>query len=202
MLYVSAFIGASKNRGGSPSGATKRSRTDKEVSEEEEIIPDKLTRRQQSAQAKAVAAKKFVKKTASLAKMPPTQFIKERRVNPYATTKDSRYKNPLFHTQFQERIYHEVLPRFKTKIVKQFCINTEYMQAHRDYFGEALDMCEEFGILQHINLHENFQEALIHQFYATVHFATDQRSITWMSKDKVLSSSWADFASLLGMRDY
>ena len=95
-----------------------------------------------------------------------------------------------------------MLPRFKTKVVKQFCINTEYMQAHWDYFGEALDMCEEFGILQYINLHENFDEALIHQLYATVHFATDQRSITWMSKDKVLSSSWADFASLFGTRDY
>ena len=99
-------------------------------------------------------------------------------------------------------MYLEVLPRFKTKVVKQFCINTEYMQAHRDYFGEALDMCEEFGILEFINLHENFDEALIHQFYATIHFSTDQRSITWMTKDQVLSSSWADFATLLRMRDY
>ena len=130
MLSVSALVGASKNRGGGPSRATKRSRTDKEVTEEEEIIPDKLTRRQQSAQAKAAAAKKSGKKTASLAKMPPNNFIKERRMNPYALTKDSRYKNPLFHTQFQERIYNEVLPRFKTKVVKLFCINTEYMKAH------------------------------------------------------------------------
>ena len=55
-----------------------------------------------------------------MAKMPPTQFIKERRVNLYATTKDPWYKNPLFHTQFQERIYNEVIPRLKTKVVKQF----------------------------------------------------------------------------------
>ena len=71
-----------------------------DISEEEEIIPDKLTRRQQSTQAKAAAAKKSGKKTASLAKMPPTQFMKERRVNPYAVTKDARYTNPFFHTQF------------------------------------------------------------------------------------------------------
>ena len=133
-----------------------------DISKEEEVIPDKLTRRQQSAQAKAAAAKKSGKKTASLAKMPPTQFMKERRVNPYTASKDARYKNSLFHTQFRERIFNEVLPHFKTKVVKQLYINTEYMRAHRDYFGEALDMCEQFGILEFINLHENFDEALIH----------------------------------------
>ena len=106
MLSVYAFIGSSKNRGGGPSRAPKRSRTNQDISEEEEVIPDKLTRHQQSAQAKAASAKKSGKKTASLAKMPPTQFMKERRMNPYTATKDARYKNPLFHTQFQERIFN------------------------------------------------------------------------------------------------
>ena len=77
MLSVYAFLGPSKIRGGGSSWAPKRSRTNQDISEEEEVIPDKLTRRQQSAQAKAAAAKKSGKKTASLAKMPPTQFMKE-----------------------------------------------------------------------------------------------------------------------------
>ena len=90
MLSAYAFLGSSKIRGGGSSRAPKRSRMNQDISEEEEIIPDKLTRRQLSTQAKAATAKKSGKKTASLAKMPPTQFMKERRVNPYTVTKDAR----------------------------------------------------------------------------------------------------------------
>ena len=42
-------------------------------------------------------------------------------------------------------------------------------------------------------------QILIAQFYATVHFGTDDvRTLKWMTKDKVMTSTWGRFAELLG----
>ena len=75
---------------------------------------------------------------------------------------------------FQEKIFYEVFPQFKTRVVQQFCINTDYMEKHMDYFLEAIDICKEFGIYESIGLQEDYNLHLIMQFFATVHFFPDE----------------------------
>ena len=129
-------------------------------------------------------------------------FCCERRKNPYDTPKDRQYTTRGFHTMFQEKIFYEVLPKFKAKVVEQFCINTDYMEKHLDYFGEAIEICKEFDIYEYIGVQEDFNAHLVMQFIATVHFFADEpRRIKWMSKDEVLEATWSDFASLLGLVD-
>ena len=94
----------------------------------------------------------------------------------------------------------EVLPKHKTKVVEQFCIDTDYMERHLGYFGEAIAICKEFGIYDYIGLQQNFNDHLVMQFFATVHFFSDEpRRIKWMSKDVILEAKWSEFATLLGL---
>ena len=157
-------------------------------------MPQPTTRRQQSDAAKARAAK-----NKSVVKMSARDFCQERRKNPYEAPKDRRSAEG-FHTLFQEKIFYEVFPQFKTRVVQQFCINTDYMEKHMDYFSEAVAICKEFGIYEFIGLQEDYNSHLIMQFFATVHFFPDEpRRIKWMTKGVVLEATWSDFASLLDL---
>ena len=160
MLSIYAFLGPSQDVGGSLTKrgikrARKGNNHDHE-DEEPEVMPAKTTRRDRWDAAKVRAAK-----SKSLLKMSSKDFVRERRKNPYDTPKDRRYTTQGFHTMFQEKIFYEVLPKFKTKVVGQFCINTDYMEKHLDYFGEAIEVCKEFGIYEYIGVQEDYNEHLI-----------------------------------------
>ena len=134
MLSIYAILGPSKNVGGSHTKrAAKHARSGKnhvEREEEAEIMSEKTTHRQLSNATKIRAAQ-----SKSLLLMSTKDFCRDRRMNPYDTPKDRRYTTREFHTLFQEKIFYEVLPKYKTKVVEQFCINTDYMEKHHDYFG-------------------------------------------------------------------
>ena len=148
---------------------------------------EKTTRRQKSVAAKLKAAQ-----SKSLNLMSAKEFVKERRMNPYATPRLCNFTTPTFPNQFQEKIFYEVLPKHKTRVCTQFCINTEYMEKNAAYFGEAIEICKEFGIYDYIGLQQNFNDHLVTQFFATVHFFSDKpRWIKWMSKDQVLEATWS-----------
>ena len=124
-------------------------------------------------------------------------------MNPYATSRLRNFTTPTFHNLFQEKIFNEVLPKHKTRVCTQYCINVEYMENHADYFGEAIEMCKEFGIYDYIGVQQNFNDHLVMQFFATVHFFSDEpRRIKWMSKDQILEATWSQFASLLGLSEH
>ena len=201
LLSSFAVTGAGKQASGSHTKrAAKRARSGKDLADEDEepeVMPEKTTRRQKSNAAKLRAAQ-----SKSLKLMSSRDFVKERRMNPYATPKLRTYTTPGFHNLFQEKIFYEVLPKHKTKVCEQFCIDTDYMEKHIEYFGDAIDICKEFGIYDYIGLQQNFNDHLVMQFFATVHFFADEpRRIKWMSKDEVLEATWADFASLLGLAE-
>ena len=149
MLSIHSSLGSCRVEGGSHiKRAAKRARKEKnriDEDEEPEVMPEKTTRRQRSDAAKVRAAK-----SQSLLKMSTKDFCRQRRKNPYDTPKDRRYTTRGFHTIYQEKIFYEVLPKFKSKVVEQFCINTDYMEKHLDYFGEAIEICKEFGIYEYI----------------------------------------------------
>ena len=67
-----------------------------------------------------------------------------------------------------------------------------------DYFSEALALVDQFGIHHIISFNKAFDADLVVQFFATVYFHTDDdRTITWMCDDDVLTCKWKVFMELL-----
>ena len=69
---------------------------------------------------------------------------------------------------------------------------------HRDYFGEALDLVEQFGIEHMLTFHLDFDPDIVAQFFASVHFDFDEaRTMTWMTNGQWMTAKWKDFVDLL-----
>ena len=81
-------------------------------------------------------------------------------------------------------------------------IDTAYMEKDPAYFGEALQMCTQLNILGIIEFNKDFDADLVAQFYATVHLGTNaERTLTWMTNDKLLSVKWKVFMELCEIED-
>jgi len=123
------------------------------------------------------------------------------KFNPYELPKDDRIANdPRFNTLTQAQIYQEIyLVGHKYRAVSQHYINVDFMRKNSDYFGEALSMCEEFGLLPLMQFSCHYIEDLITQFYTTVHMETnEERTLTWMTNDRVMTAPWKEFAAAIG----
>src|SRR4051812_18145770 len=97
--------------------------------------------------------------------------------------------------------YHMILKERNNPYVPcvKFVI-LQYMRDHEDYFGEALDLCEQFGISNIISFNKDFDAELLAQFYATVYFTTrEDRSIAWMCHDERMSCTWESFMKALNI---
>jgi hypothetical protein len=72
------------------------------------------------------------------------------------------------------------------------------MEQHMDYFGDALALVDQFGLRHIISFNNPFDADLVAQFFATVFFHNDEdRNITWMCDDDVLTCKWKVFMDLL-----
>ena len=68
-----------------------------------------------------------------------------------------------------------------------------------EYFGEALALCEEFDLVKLMSINCDFDVQLIHQFYATIHFSTnDARTLSFMCRDELFQVPWRAFCNALG----
>ena len=75
-------------------------------------------------------------------------------------------------------------------------------EAHREYFGEALDLVEQFGIEHIISFHKDYDPEILAQFFASVHFhPNEERTMTWMTNGRQLTATWKEFMTLLGVLD-
>jgi hypothetical protein len=84
-------------------------------------------------------------------------------------------------------------------VVNQHHINVEYMRKNSEYFGEALAMCEEFGLIPLMQFVHNWDEELVVQFYSTVYFTEDDdRTIKWLTNGRLLEATWEEFGDSLG----
>ena len=111
--------------------------------ENDEVLPRTTT-----ARGLALANTNKGKKTLeSLAKMCLHEYMALRSINPYEVARVARVRNPHFYTNTQERIFNDVYPRPKTKVVDQRYINIDYLRGEA-YFNEAMTICEEFGLLR------------------------------------------------------
>jgi hypothetical protein len=78
-------------------------------------------------------------------------------------------------------------------------IDVGHMDKSPEYFGEAKGICEELGLLGLMQFNHVVDEDIVAQFYATVHLnKTNEREMIWMTKDKVMRATWAQFADCMG----
>ena len=143
--------------------------------------------------------RKYPAPTKSIPKHPKTasqlsesEFAAKRAVDFYVIDRmdqvpSVRGSNPSFHNSFQEECYREILSKKPTdNAVTQHHINIEYMRSKPNYFGEALEICEEFDLFHIMELEQDYDEEIVAQFLATVHMGNEtKRRIKWMTKEKV-----------------
>ncbi|KAK1648245.1 hypothetical protein QYE76_066050 [Lolium multiflorum] len=170
-----------------------------EIEEElEQTRPSKLTARQQASQRQKTPAARGKNIHVSVKNMQYLEYKEIRDLNPYLTPRSNRVTDKRFHNKTQEEIFYEVYVPFKKGVTPQHAIDTGKMAASK-YFAEAYAMCGEFGLYPIMELTKEYDVELIHQFYATVHFDTDEaKTFRWMSNDKLLESNLAKFGSALG----
>jgi hypothetical protein len=97
----------------------------------------------------------------------------------------------------QERIFNEVYGKKKVRLGPMHSINVALMDKDSEYFGEAKEICEEFGLLPLMQFNHDIDEDIIAQFYATVYLdLTNERELIWMTKDKLMKATWAQFGVL------
>jgi hypothetical protein len=99
----------------------------------------------------------------------------------------------------QERIFNEVYGKKKARLGPMHSINVALMDKDPEYIGEAKEICEEFGLLPLMQFNHDIDEDIIAQFYAMVHLdLTNERELIWMTKDKLMKATWAQFGECLG----
>ena len=119
--------------------------------------------------------------------MPQAKFIIRRKLDPYVNPQANYRGNDLFWTKQQNLIYLDVIKAKQNIYVEVHWIDMHHMRdaKHRDYFGEALDLVEQFAIEDVISFHLDFDPELVAQFFASVHFHTgEERKMTWMTNGR------------------
>ncbi|KAK1697716.1 hypothetical protein QYE76_014413 [Lolium multiflorum] len=188
-----------------PNGSSKKrgkGHVDEIEEEFEQTRPSKLTARQQSAQRQKTPAVRGKNIHVSVKNMQYLEYKELRDVNPYLTPRNNRVTDKRFHNKTQEEIFYEVYVPFKKGVAPQHAIDTGKMAAST-YFQEAYAMCGEFGLYPIMELNKDYDVGLIQQFYATVHFDSDEaKTFRWMSHERLLESNLAKFGSALGYPRY
>ncbi|KAK1685228.1 hypothetical protein QYE76_046076 [Lolium multiflorum] len=188
-----------------PNGGSKKrgkAHVDEVEEELEQTRPSKLTARQQAAQRHKSPAVRGKNIHVSVKNMQYLEYKELRDINPYLTPRSNRVGDKRFHNKTQEEIFYEVYVPFKKGVAPQHAIDTGKMAASR-YFEEAYAMCGEFGLYPIMELNKDYDVGLIQQFYATVHFESDEaRTFRWMSHERLLESNLAKFGSALGYPRY
>ncbi|KAK1605514.1 hypothetical protein QYE76_029187 [Lolium multiflorum] len=184
-----------------PNGSSKKrnkGHVDEIEEELEQTRPSKLTSRQQASQRSKTPAARGKNIHVSVKNMQYPEYKEIRDMNPYLTPRSNRVSDKRFHNKTQEEIFYEVYVPFKKGVTPQHAIDTGKMAASK-YFAEAYAMCGEFGLYPIMELTKEYDVEMIHQFYATVHFDTDEaKTFRWMSHEKLLESNLAKFGAALG----
>ena len=95
----------------------------------------------------------------------------------------------------------EIFERHKNKFTRMWSIDINHWRNNLDYFGEALAIREEFDLIKIMTVNCDFDVQLIHQFYATVHFGSnEERHLSFMCRDEFFHVPGELSAMLLAMR--
>jgi hypothetical protein len=123
-----------------------------------------------------------------------------RMKDPYTQPRNPRLvRNPYFYTAMQERVFNEVYGKKKVRLAPMHSIDIDHMDKTPEYFGEDTSICEEYGLLPLMEFNHVVDEDIVDQLYATIHLIkTGDRELTWMTRDKLMKTTWAKFGECLG----
>lgn len=149
-------------------------------------------------------ATKNKKPSMGMDEIPLAEFVTRRKINPYVNPRANFRGNDLFRTKQQNLFYLDVIKAKQNIYVDVHWIDMNHMRQdkHRGYFGEALDLVEQFGIEDIISFHLDFDPEIVAQFFASVHFHPDEEwNMTWMTNGQWMTAKWKDFMDLLQVPD-
>ena len=103
--------------------------------------------------------------------IPLAEFVTQRRINPYVSPRANFRGNDLFWTKQQNLIFLDAIKAKQNIYLHVHWIDMVHMRKnqHRAYFGEALDLVEQFGIEHVISFHLDYDPEIVAQFFASVH---------------------------------
>jgi hypothetical protein len=180
-----------------------------EYNEEKDRYVQRSVAAQQARDAKAVEAEKkeamkaerakkarFDKITTVLDLSQPV-YRAMRKTNFFAQAKNTKASN--FHRKEQELIFKEIYAKLtKFKVCPHKIIAFEHLHKHA-YFEEALWIMEKLGLHALMKINQDYNIALVHQFFATVVFGEGEDiPMTWMLGNDICRSSFHEFAGHLG----
>ena len=101
-----------------------------------------------------------------------SEYVERRRVNPYVTPQAVLRGTEMFWNKQHVLIYLDAIKSKQNTFVEVKWIYMHHMRKDkfRDYFGEALDLVEQFAIESVISFHHDYDPELICQFFALVYF--------------------------------
>lgn len=114
-----------------------------------------------------------------------------RKHNPCEVPVTPQWTTTQFRNEMQLRIVHELFEHNKNRFTKQWNIDLDHWGNNMEYSGEALALCEEFDLIKLMTISCYFNVQLIHQFYTSVHFGTnDAHTLTFMCRDEFFEVPW------------
>ena len=134
--------------------------------------------------------------------IPLAEFITRRRIKPYVKPCENFRGNELFWTKQQNLIFLDVIKAMQSIYVDVHWIDMVHMRKdnHPEYFGEALDLVELFGIEDLLTFHLDYDPEIVAQFFASVHFHPDEeQTMTWMTNGQRMTAKWKEFMELLNV---
>jgi hypothetical protein len=103
-----------------------------------------------------------------------------------------------FHRREQQLIYTKLYAKFTHKVCPQKVVDFEHLRKS-DYFKEALWITGKLGLHPLMQLKQDYNILLVHQFFATLMFGDgEELPMTWMTGDQVVHSNFIEFAEELG----
>ena len=103
--------------------------------------------------------------------LPLPLYRSYRQVSPYREEQDPSLVGTKFWNKRQQEVYNMLTKDRKNAFVPNVkSVSLQHMAAHSEYFKEATDLCDQFGIGPIISFNKEFSSDLLAQFYATVYF--------------------------------
>ncbi|KAK1693320.1 hypothetical protein QYE76_010017 [Lolium multiflorum] len=166
---------------------------------EAETLPaKKASRREQgvASEPRAVIIRRL--RGIPVGKWPDHEYARLRQTNPYTSPKGENCSE-LFWTRYQEKTFDDLYANATYKVAPMHHINFGHMDKHAEYFAEAREICEQFGLFPLMKFQHPYCVDVIGQFFATVYVDNDDaKTMTWMTEGRMLHGTWDQFAACLG----
>ncbi|KAK1630064.1 hypothetical protein QYE76_004379 [Lolium multiflorum] len=167
---------------------------------EAEILPMKKSSRRERNSAPAEPRANLIRRLRGMpiGKWPDNEYARLRQTNIYTSPKGTNC-SALFWTKYQEKTFDDLYANATYKVAPMHHINFAHMDKHANYFAEARDICEQFGLFPLMKFQHPYCVEVIGQFFATVYVDNDDaKTMTWMTEGRMLHGTWDQFAACLG----